>query len=127
MRKMKAVAAIMLGVMLFASSSVNCLAATSVTTGAAGGYYTEGGSSFSTNTYYSYTRCATDASVSVNGTVRFVRPYDAATTSKGIGKSAYATEVVVRSTAPSTYNVLSIVATHKVTKNGTWTGVSNAQ
>lgn len=127
MRKTKSAVAVMLGIMLFASSSVNCLAATSITNGSVGGYRTEGGSSFSTSSYYSYTSCGTDASVSLNGTVRFVRPYDGATTARGIGKSAYATEVIVRGSAPSTYNVLSMVVTHKAIKNGTWTGVSNAQ
>lgn len=127
MRKMKVAVATLLGIILFTTSSVSCLAATSIVSGGTGGYYTEGGSTFSGGTYYSYTRCATDASVSVNGTVRFVRPFDAATSSRGISKSAYATEVVVNGSAPYGYNVLSMVATHKVSKNGTWTGTSNAQ
>lgn len=67
------------------------------------------------------THCTAEAALSLNGHVRFVQPYTGVTTTRQVSKSATATEVVVRDTAPTGYRVLSMEILHKVVKGGTWT------
>lgn len=102
-------------------------AASDVVVGGTGGYYTEGSSQFGATTYMAATYCATDASLSINGYASLIRVYDNYVQTKGISNSGYTTQIVVRENIPNGYKAVSVRATHKVVKNGTWTGYTYAK
>lgn len=113
--------------MLLTSGQMNCYAASSTTSGGTGGYYTEGGSQFNGANYMTFTHCATSASLRLNGKILTVNPYNGDVITTNINKNTTGTELIVRGKAATGYNVLSIQMTHKVVKNGTWTGYTYAK
>lgn len=112
---------------LLTSGQINCYAATSTTSGGTGGYYTEGGSQFNGGNYITFTHCAIEASLRLNGKILFVAPYNGNVINRNINKNETGTQLIERGKAAVGYDVLSMQMTHKVVKNGTWTGYTYAK